>query len=151
MVLKISGASRRLLTAEIVTNAARHRRFRAGELLNPDRPRRGASCSFQRIILPSSVRDELRVAPLVVKDWIAAPPQWTEIRSATRIRDPVVENLDAGEEVAIALAIEFQADLLLIDDHKAVLAARRKGIEVLALWVFWHVLPTSSSRVDKSL
>jgi predicted nucleic acid-binding protein len=39
-------------------------------------------------------------------------------------------NLDAGEEDAIALAIELHADLLLMDDREGVIVARRKGIEV---------------------
>ncbi|HZL56026.1 MAG TPA: DUF3368 domain-containing protein [Bryobacteraceae bacterium] len=38
--------------------------------------------------------------------------------------------LDAGEEDAIALAVQLHADLLLMDDEDGVLAARGKGLEV---------------------
>lgn len=38
--------------------------------------------------------------------------------------------LDAGEEAAIALAVELHADLMLMDDEEGVIAARAKGLEV---------------------
>jgi predicted nucleic acid-binding protein len=41
--------------------------------------------------------------------------------------DASLENLDAGEEDAIALALEIHADLILMDDREGVLAARRNG------------------------
>ena len=40
-----------------------------------------------------------------------------------------MEKLDAGEEDAIALAIELHADLLRMDDREGVFAARRKGLK----------------------
>jgi len=85
---------------------------------------------FQTVILPSAVRDELLDAPLLVKNWIADPPSWIDVRQTVHVHDTSMENLDAGEEDAIALAIELHADLLLMDDREGVIAARRKGIEV---------------------
>ena len=38
--------------------------------------------------------------------------------------------LDAGEEDALALAVELRADLLLMDDREGVIVARRKGFRV---------------------
>ncbi|MFZ2107282.1 MAG: DUF3368 domain-containing protein [Roseiarcus sp.] len=38
--------------------------------------------------------------------------------------------LDAGERDAIALALATKADLLLMDDHDGVTAARRRGFAV---------------------
>ena len=86
---------------------------------------------FEKVILPSVVRDELDDAPPPVRLWIAAPPSWVEVRPTTNSRrDDSLRNLDAGEGDAIVLAVELQADLLLMDDREGVLAARRKGFAV---------------------
>lgn len=86
---------------------------------------------FENVILPLVVRDELTSAPPLVKNWVTNPPPWIDVRSQSiHIHDASRENLDAGEEGAIALAIELHADLLLMDDREGVVVARRKGIEV---------------------
>jgi predicted nucleic acid-binding protein len=89
---------------------------------------------FSKVILPAVVRDELRhpKAPLLVRDWIARPPEWVELRQtpANYVRDRALAGLDAGEEDAIALALELRADLLVMDDEEGVTAARAKGLEV---------------------
>jgi predicted nucleic acid-binding protein len=41
-----------------------------------------------------------------------------------------MEKLDAGEEDAIAPAVELHADLILMDDRDGVLVARSKGFRV---------------------
>ena len=46
-------------------------------------------------------------------------------------QDVSLKNLDAGEEDAIALAIELHADLLLMDDREGVVAARSKELTVI--------------------
>ena len=87
---------------------------------------------FQRVILPAIVRDELKhqKAPPAVQHWIANPPPWAEVHQTHHAHDPTMERLDAGEEDAIALAIELHADLILMDDCEGVLAARSKGFRV---------------------
>jgi len=87
---------------------------------------------FQRVLLPAVVRDELthRKAPLAVRQWIADPPAWAEVHPAPHIHDPAMEKLDAGEEDAIALAVEVHADMILIDDREGVRIARSKGFRV---------------------
>ncbi len=86
---------------------------------------------FERVILPSAVAGELADAPAPVRLWIAALPSWVEVRTTTnRDRDASLQNLDAGEEDAIGLALELHADLILMDDREGVLAARRKGFTV---------------------
>ena len=87
---------------------------------------------FERVILPAAVCDELKhpKAPLVVRNWVAAPPPWVDVRPSSPFHDASLEALDAGEGAAIALAIELHADLLLMDDEEGVIAARRKGLEV---------------------
>jgi len=83
------------------------------------------------VILPSVVRDELTAAPPLVRQWIADPPPWVEVRKTTNFhQDASLANLDAGEEDAIALAVELHADLLLMDDREGVIAARSRGLTV---------------------
>ena len=70
---------------------------------------------FEKVILPAIVRDELkhRKAPPAVQGWIADPPPWVEVRQTAHFdasRNASVETLDAGEEEAIALAVELRAD-----------------------------------------
>jgi predicted nucleic acid-binding protein len=87
---------------------------------------------FNRVILPTVVRDELKhpKAPLAVQNWIGAPPAWVEIRQTLHVHYASIDKLDAGEEDAIALAVELNADLLLIDDREGVIVARSKGFKV---------------------
>jgi predicted nucleic acid-binding protein len=82
--------------------------------------------------LPASVWDELKhpKAPPVVRNWVASPPSWVDVRRSSPFHDASLEALDAGEGAAIALAIELHADLLLMDDEEGVSAARGKGLAV---------------------
>jgi len=89
---------------------------------------------FGTVILPSAVMDELADigSPSPVRDWIANPPSWLDVR-VTRCDETTVESLkalDAGEVAAILLAIELRADLLLMDDREGVIAARSEGFVV---------------------
>lgn len=61
---------------------------------------------FEKITLPSAVRDELArsKAPLAARQWISAPPSWIEIRQAVHVYDPEMNKLDAGEQDAIDCA-----------------------------------------------
>jgi predicted nucleic acid-binding protein len=87
---------------------------------------------FQKVILPTVVRDELKhqKAPAVVQQWISNPPAWAEVYPTPHAHDPSMEKLDAGEEDAIALAVELHADLILMDDRDGILVARNKGFRV---------------------
>jgi predicted nucleic acid-binding protein len=89
---------------------------------------------FEKIILPSPVGEEMArsKAPLPVRNWIANPPAWVEIRQVadSHFEDASLRRLDAGEGAAIVLALEVHADLLLMDDRDGVKAAQRKGFRV---------------------
>jgi predicted nucleic acid-binding protein len=87
---------------------------------------------FRRVILPAVVSDELKhqKAPVAVKQWIANPPAWAEVHPTPHLHDPSMEKLDAGEEDAIALAVELHADVILTDDRDGVRIARSRGFRV---------------------
>jgi predicted nucleic acid-binding protein len=63
---------------------------------------------------------------------MSTPPSWLAVCEAPRDQfdDGSVEGLDEGEIAAIALATSLPADLLLMDDRRGVMVARRKGLRV---------------------
>ena len=87
---------------------------------------------FERVLLPSAVRDELSHSdtPELVRNWMASPPGWVEVRETTVGSADDNGELGAGESAAIALAAELHADLLLMDDRRGVAVALRKGLLV---------------------
>lgn len=101
---------------------------------------------FERVILPVAVRDELGRpgAPPVVQRWITSLPGWAEVRQSARSVPAESSVLDVGEEEAIELAIEIDADMILMDDREGVALARRNGIEVSLREDQAHQLPLPS-------
>ena len=90
---------------------------------------------FEKVILPSVVRDELArmEAPDTIRDWIQAAPVWLEVRthSVSLSDDASLESLDDGEKAALALAALLAADLILMDDREGVRVARSHGFRVI--------------------
>jgi predicted nucleic acid-binding protein len=68
-------------------------------------------------------------APAIVRQWIAQPPQWCEIRPDPPF-DPAPSFLDAGERAAIALTFSVDADRLLIDEQAGRAEAQRRYLSV---------------------
>jgi predicted nucleic acid-binding protein len=64
----------------------------------------------------------------VTLSWI----QTQQIMDLAHVEELRVE-LDAGEAEAITLAIELDADLVLIDDHRGRIAASRLGLEITGI------------------
>ncbi|NOT49461.1 MAG: DUF3368 domain-containing protein [Acidobacteria bacterium] len=85
---------------------------------------------FGKVLVPKAVWKELSAlnSPDAVKDWIVAKPTWIDIHSPTLIDETI--SLGSGETEAISLAHELQADLVLIDDRKARIAAIDRGLNV---------------------
>ena len=85
---------------------------------------------FSKVIIPEHViAQELqgRQTPAKVKEWASRPPLWVEVRKPAK---PESLSLDAGEEDAIALAMDFGAPILL-DEREARGVAKRKGLLVI--------------------
>jgi predicted nucleic acid-binding protein len=88
---------------------------------------------FEKVILPSAVQDELTDprTPASVRSWITNPPSWVDVRhTANPLPSSLLDDLGAGETAALTLAAELHADLVLIDDRRAVAAAHEMGITV---------------------
>ena len=81
---------------------------------------------FSDVAVPEVVRDELAhaSAPDPVREWIAAPPAWLSVHPVRPDRLAQTDAaLDPGERAALALAMEQQPDLVLLDDRAGVAAA----------------------------
>lgn len=121
-------------TLGILTGATRHRRYRASKLSCLIEQIDLLPALFQNVILPTAVQRELddRDTQPSVRDWIANPPAWVEVREppGRYSDDESLKGLDDGEQAAIALAAALNADLLLMDDREGVMVARSKGLAV---------------------
>src|SRR6266852_4521106 len=85
---------------------------------------------FGRVLVPAAVMEELRHprAPVTVTSWLLQIPSWIEVRTVTAAQDEALRVLDPGEREAILLAQETRAELLLIDERRGRLEAKRRGI-----------------------
>ena len=86
---------------------------------------------FERILIPSAVRDELQSAgaPEAIARFMAAAPAWLETREVSEV-DPKLQHLDRGEREAIGLGMRLSADVVLLDERKGRQAARDRGLAV---------------------
>ncbi len=85
---------------------------------------------FGRVLAPPAVIAELRHpgTPAAVRAWAETAPAWLEVRAPASL-DPTLQ-LGPGEVEAISLAREVKADAVLIDERKALTAARKCGLFV---------------------
>jgi predicted nucleic acid-binding protein len=88
---------------------------------------------YERVFTAPAVLKEMDDAstPEAVRQWAAAPPAWFLVQEPAHVED--IPRLGhgkrgAGEKAAIALARELHADIVLIDDKKAIQEARKRGL-----------------------
>lgn len=93
---------------------------------------------YNQVILPQAVYRELvEIDPPVPGTLEVQSAPWFEFRQVVnrsivdRLRQEV--RLDAGESEAIALALELNADLLLIDERRGRAEADRLGLRITGL------------------
>jgi predicted nucleic acid-binding protein len=84
---------------------------------------------FGRVYAPSAVIKELSHprSPEAVRTWATNPPEWLAVQDPTYI-DPSLQ-LGVGETAAISLALELNADLVLIDERKGHKADQQRGLK----------------------
>jgi predicted nucleic acid-binding protein len=87
---------------------------------------------YERVLVPPAVMSELDHprTPPPVRAWLEHLPSWVEVRGVQSPPPAALAGLDRGEQEAIQLAQEQHADLLLMDERRAVALARRQGLEV---------------------
>jgi predicted nucleic acid-binding protein len=75
---------------------------------------------FRHVLIPEAVWHELRspAAPQPVKDFLGNWPSWLERRAVSQV-PPDLQQLDPGEQQAIALAQSLDASLVLLDEKEA--------------------------------
>jgi predicted nucleic acid-binding protein len=85
---------------------------------------------YERIIVPTAVMQELgnAGAPTAVRAWMLQVPDWVDVGLIVSLPNTELAYLDPGEREAIQLAQEQHADLLLIDERKGRLEAKRRGL-----------------------
>ncbi len=88
---------------------------------------------YERILIPRMVAEELQRprTPLPVRQWMAAPPAWLDIRLSPPTPERALLRLGAGEREVIVLAQTLHADLLVMDDWDGREAALQRGLTVL--------------------
>ena len=81
---------------------------------------------YVRVLIPDSIVVELTHPRTreVVRQWIGSHPAWLEVACPTRPSPDVMPNLDRDERDALLLAVEIQADLVLMDERDGQEAAR---------------------------
>ncbi|MEM1280880.1 MAG: DUF3368 domain-containing protein [Cyanobacteria bacterium P01_D01_bin.115] len=93
---------------------------------------------YHRVIIPPAVYGELvQIDPPVPGAIEVQAVQWLTVQAVTQ-RSLVEQletqsRLDLGESEAIALALELQADLLLIDERRGRATANRLGVRITGL------------------
>lgn len=87
---------------------------------------------FGEIHIPREVYLELchAGAPRLLRNWALNAPTWLRIQDVAVSAEPAMLALDVGERSSIALAESIRAELLLVDDRKAVRAAIARGLGV---------------------
>jgi len=88
---------------------------------------------YGHVIIPRAVVRELQAerTPLRVREWIASPPSWLEVREISVPADPALAELDPGEREAIALAEALHADALILDEKRGRREAERRKLRVI--------------------
>ena len=88
---------------------------------------------YGTVNVPPAVWSELNDtrAPQAVREWVVRPPEWVvQVDVAFDPRD-LPDDLERGEQEAIALAELLRADRLLVDETNARKEATRRNIPII--------------------
>ena len=91
------------------------------------------SALYTEVLVPEAVALELRQpsTPEPVRSWMEHSPSWLQTVSLSARNAAVpLADLDPGERDVILLALQLNADLVIIDEREGVEEARRLGLVV---------------------
>ncbi|NEP16131.1 MAG: DUF3368 domain-containing protein [Leptolyngbya sp. SIO4C1] len=90
---------------------------------------------YGQIMIPAAVQYELQAsgAPDQLQLWIQTPPMWLTIETVKTEISPALAKLDFGEQAAITLAQEQQADFLIMDERLGRRAAIQAGLRTIGV------------------
>lgn len=90
---------------------------------------------YDVVAIPEAVADELNASesPSVLRNWIANPPNWLQIEIVSASPRSGLEKLDSGEQEAILLAEQIEAELIILDDKAARQIASERGLRIIGL------------------
>ncbi|MGK7873629.1 MAG: DUF3368 domain-containing protein [Xenococcaceae cyanobacterium] len=90
---------------------------------------------YRVVFIPKTVADKLGASelPPVVKSWINQPPNWLQIHPIKLPQNVELGKLDPGEQDAILLAEQLNADLVILDDKFARQVAVKRGLKIIGL------------------
>lgn len=91
---------------------------------------------YSELVIPAAVYDEITaVRPMAPGANDVREAEWIQVRSVKNraLVEALTLELDAGEAEAIALAVELDADLLLMDERRGRIAATRLGRRVVGV------------------
>lgn len=88
---------------------------------------------YSRVLIPPSVYEELGApeTPEAVREWRANLPGWIVVLSDQPAPDIGSNYLHAGERDAISLALNIQADALIIDERRGREEAEKRGLKII--------------------
>lgn len=86
----------------------------------------------QQIMVPLAVLAELQHAhaPEQVRGWAAAPPSWIRRVAIETLDGTLPPELGAGEREAISLALQYHADVVLLDERLGRREAEARNLAV---------------------
>ncbi len=92
---------------------------------------------YQRVAVPTSVWTEVERGATVDQQRVLAAASWIERRTVAGSQVVVVlqDTLDLGEAEAIALAVDLEADFLLMDERLGRQTAKNLGLRVVGVLV----------------
>lgn len=90
---------------------------------------------YGQVLIPKTVQHELSDArsPVSVQTWINCPPEWLIIQTVDVPTNTNLDGLDPGEQAAIILAQQQNANLIIIDDLLGRQVAQSYGLRVTGL------------------